>query len=244
MRLFRILPCPSPLQAVIPLAFAPAGLQAGISLRAAGDLRLGAPARESFFRALGSPPAPLYSCRQVHSRRVLALRAEDPEQIAERQADGLACARGDCILSVTVADCLPIFVYDRRGGAFALLHSGWQGTGIVTEGVRVLREQFGAEPGSLVAVIGPGIGACCYVVDGGRAELFRRQFGAQTVRQAPDGRLYLDLRAANAVLLEAAGVPEVYAAAECTACTQELFSFRRDGHGFGPLAAFIGAIRR
>jgi YfiH family protein len=247
MRLFRILPSPSKAYAPVPLPSAPGGLLAGISLRAAGDLRLGSPARESFFRALGCPPAPLYACRQVHSRRVLALPAGQrpaPEAIAERQADGLACDRPDCVLSVTVADCLPIFVYDRRGGAFALLHSGWQGTGIVTEAVRVLTEQCGAEPGRLEAVIGPGIGACCYAVDAGRARLFRRQFGAQAVREAPDGRAYLDLRAANAILLEAAGVREVHAAAECTACTPELFSFRRDGPGFGRLAAFIGAIRR
>jgi YfiH family protein len=143
-----------------------------------------------------------------------------------------------------VADCLPILVYDRRGGAFALLHSGWRGTGIVTEGVRVLRERFGAEPDCLAAVIGPGIGACCYAVDAERAELFRRQFGEGTVREAPDGRTFLDLRAANAVLLEAAGVREVHAAAECTACTAGLSSFRREGPGFARMVAFIGAIRR
>jgi YfiH family protein len=143
-----------------------------------------------------------------------------------------------------VADCLPIFVYDLRGGAFALLHSGWRGTGIVIEAVRVLREQFGAEPACLAAVIGPGIGACCYAVEAGRAELFRKQFGEQTVREAADGRTFLDLRAANAVLLEAAGVREVFAAAECTACTAELSSFRREGPGFGRMAAFMGAIRR
>jgi YfiH family protein len=247
MRLFHILPSPSRSCVFLPLPSAPGGLQAGISLRAAGDLRPGSPARESFFRALGSPPAPLYACRQVHSRRVLALPAGQgpaPEKIAEMQADGLACTRSDCILSVTVADCLPIFVYDRRGGAFALLHSGWRGTGIVAEGVRILSEQYGAEPRWLEAVIGPGIGACCYAVDAGRAQLFRRQFGGQTVREAPDGRTYLDLRAANANLLEAAGVREVHAAAECTACTQELFSFRREGPGFGRMAAFMGAIRR
>ena len=249
MRLFRILPPRTETCADIPLPSAPGGLQAGISLRAAGDLRPGAPARARFFRALGSPPMRLYACRQVHSRRVLVVggsspAAAAPEATAEMQADGLACDRADCLLTVTVADCLPIFVYDRRGGAFALLHSGWQGTGIVTEGVRVLTEQFGAEPGSLVAVIGPGIGACCYAVDPGRALLFRRKLGGQTVREAPDGRVYLDLRAANAALLEAAGVREVHAAAECTACTEELFSFRRDGPGFGRMAAFIGAIRR
>jgi YfiH family protein len=244
MRLFRILPSPYESYAAIPLPSAPRSLQAGISLRAAGDLRQGSAGRAAFFRALGLPLELVYSCRQVHSRRVLALRFEDPEAIAERQADGLACARADCLLSVTVADCLPIFIYDRRGGAFALVHSGWQGTGIVMEGVRVLGEEFGADPGSLAAVMGPGIGPCCYAVDTGRAELFRRQFGGRTVREASDGRLFLDLRAANAALLEADGVGEVHAAAECTACTGELFSFRRDGPGFGRMAAFIGAIRQ
>jgi hypothetical protein len=246
VRLFRILPSPTATYALIPLPGAPAGLQAGISLRAAGDLRLGSPARQAFFRALGVPPERLYSCRQVHSLRVLTLRGRPPGEVAGMQADGLAAAFADLLLSVTVADCLPIFVYDRRGGAFALVHSGWQGTGIVTEAVRVLGEEYHVEPGSLVAVLGPGIGACCYAVDAGRAQLFRRRFGAQSVRAAADGRFFLDLRAANAALLEAAGVREehVHAAAECTACTGELFSFRRDGPAFGRMAAFIGAIER
>ncbi len=243
MRLFRILPSATATYATIPLPSAPAGLRAGISLRAAGDLRLGSAGREPFFRALGQPPEKVYACRQVHSRRVLALRGQAAMQIAGLEADGLATAFADLLLSVTVADCLPIFLYDRRGRAFALVHSGWQGTGIVTEAVRVLDREFGADPGSLAAVLGPGIGACCYAVEAGRAELFRRQFGGQAVRE-DSGRAYLDLRAANAGLLQAAGVREVHAAAECTACTDGLFSFRRDGPGFGRMAAFIGAMRQ
>ena len=143
MRLFRILPSPSTIYAPIALPSAPAGLRAGISLRAAGDLRLGSAAREPFFRALGLPQESVFACRQVHSRRVLPLRGKTPGEAAEVEADGLAADAAEGILSVTVADCLPIFVYDRRGGAFALLHSGWQGTGIVTEGVRVLCREYG-----------------------------------------------------------------------------------------------------
>jgi YfiH family protein len=242
MRLFRILPSPSAAFAPIPLPLAPAGLAAGISLRASGDLRLGSPDREAFFQALGVPPERHYACRQVHSRRVLWIGDQGPPVVAEWEADGLASGRADRVLSVTVADCLPIFVYDRRGGAFALLHSGWKGTGIVTEAVRLLTEEHGAYPASLAAVFGPGIGACCYAVDAERAALFRRQYGERAVRVEPGGRSFLDLRAANAALLEAAGVWEVHAAAECTACTPELFSFRRDGPGFGRMAAFIGVI--
>jgi len=180
----------------------------------------------------------------MHSRKVLPLRGKTPGEAADAEADGLAADAEEGILSVTVADCLPVFVYDRRGGAFALLHSGWQGTGIVTEGVRVLCLEYGAQTSTLVAVLGPGIGSCCYAVDPGRAELFERQFGGQAVRRPADGRAYLDLRAANAALLEEAGVREVYAAEECTACTGQLFSFRRDGPGFGRMAAFIGASER
>jgi len=255
MRLFRIRPVPGAMHAAIPLPLAPTGLQAGISLRAAGDQRAGSPAREAFFRTLGVPAESLagfaglrYACRQVHSRRVLALSAPSPTartpaEVAELEADGLASDRPGDLLTVTVADCLPIFVYDRRGGAFALLHSGWKGTGIVTEAVRLLAEEYGTPPEQLVAVIGPGIGACCYAVDAGRAEDFRRQFGQRAVRSESGGRFFLDLRAANAELLAAAGVREVHAAEECTACSSELVSFRRDGPGCGRMAAFIGAIQ-
>jgi copper oxidase (laccase) domain-containing protein len=112
-------------------------------------------------------------------------------------------------LTVTVADCLPIFLYDRAGRAFGLLHSGWQGTGIAAEAVRLLVEQFGVERSSLVAVLGPGIGACCYAVEPDRCERFRGEFGLRAVRRQ-GGRCFLDLRAANAELLAASGVQEVH----------------------------------
>ncbi len=115
--------------------------------------------------------------------------------------------------------------------------------GLSRKGCASWAEDYGVQAATLVAVLGPGIGPCCYAVDAGRAELFERQFGGPAVRDAAGGRAYLDLRAANAALLEAAGVREVHAAAECTACTGELFSFRRDGPGFGRMAAFIGASR-
>ena len=55
MRLFQIRPQPGARFAPIPLPSAPAGLAAGVSLRPAGDLRLGSPAREPFFQAHGVP---------------------------------------------------------------------------------------------------------------------------------------------------------------------------------------------
>jgi hypothetical protein len=243
MRLFQIRPVLNSSHAGIPLPLAPGALRAGLSLRRAGDLRLGSPLREPFFRGLGIDPGRVYAVRQVHSRRVLTVREEEPPELAATEADGLVTDRREALLTVTVADCLPIFLYDRSGRAFALVHSGWQGTGIAAAAVRRLEREYGVVPGEIVAVIGPGIGACCYEVDRARAEGFRRDFGERAVRRqsGPGGeRWFLDLRAANAELLSAAAVREVYAAAECTACTPELASFRRDGSGFRRMAAFIG----
>ena len=110
--------------------------------------------------------------------------------------------------------------------------------------MRLLSAAYGTPREALVAVIGPGIGPCCYAVDPGRAEGFRRRFGESAVRSDPGGSSYLDLRAANVSLLARAGVQDVHVTQECTCCCLELSSFRRDGPGFRRMVAFLGKIPR
>jgi YfiH family protein len=238
MRLFRLCPSAERDWAEIPLPRA--DLRAGMSLKAAGDMRFGDPRRAELFRRLGIDPRRVYALKQVHSTRIVRIAEEAPESLAAREgADGLIADRSQAVLSVTVGDCLPIFLVHRRGRAFALLHSGWRGTGIAAEAVRLLAAEYGVPPRELAAVLGPGIGPCCYAVEAARYESFRRRFGERAVR-AEAGRFFLDLKAANAELLAASGVEEVAASEECTACTPWLASFRRDGPGFARMVAFIG----
>jgi hypothetical protein len=101
-----------------------------------------------------------------------------------------------------------------------LLHVGWRGllAGIVEAGARAL----GDEP--LAAIIGPGIGPCCYDVGEDVGRLFRAAFGDDI---SGDGRL--DLWTATERALLAAGVQRVERVDLCTACDPELFfSHRRD----------------
>ena len=240
----------------------PRGLRALLSLKAAGDLRHEPagplPERLRLFARLGIDPARVYACRQVHSRRVVVVTGGAPADFAGLEADGLVTCAPGAWLAVTVADCLPIWLADRRGGrlrsagagrggrARALLHSGWQGTGIVREAVRLLRDELGVPPGALAATIGPGIGPCCYAVPRERFEAFRAEFGPQAVVEVPgesDPRLRwrLDLRAANLLLLEQEGVRDVRVVADCTACNPRLSSYRRDGaEGCGRMLALVG----
>jgi YfiH family protein len=217
---------------------------AAISLRRAGDMKLAggemSPQRAHLLESLGIDGGQLFSCRQVHSRRVMAVTRRDPACYAGEAADGLLSDLEEIVLAVTVADCLPLFISDRRSGAFAVLHSGWKGTGIVREALDRLRQDYGSRNSDLRAVIGPGIGSCCYRVDADRFTRFRAEFGAGSVRRSgPDH--YLDLRAANLALLQAAGVEDVLVIRDCTACNPLLSSYRRDGPGhFTHMLAMIG----
>jgi YfiH family protein len=222
-----------------------AGFRAGLSLAAAGDMDLARraelPWRARLFAGLGIATDRVRAVRQVHSRVVIGVDGTEPADGPFVEADGMVSDRRDLLLTVTVADCLPIFLADPRTGAFGLVHSGWKGTGIVVEAVRAMTSAFGSRAGDIAAAIGPGIGPCCYAVPIERHERFRAEFGDGAVQRGLDGSFRLDLRAANAALLEREGIGSIAIVADCTSCNPLLGSFRREGPGFTRMLAFIGA---
>jgi len=239
---------------------------ARLSLKNAGDMRLARDEnRRRFLISLGIDPARAYFLKQVHSKKVLI--AEDLTRNRERalypapdycpapdsyptpdsypapdycpDGDGLVTGKRESVLCVTVADCLPIFLYDPVSGAFGLLHSGWKGTGIVIPAVRLMEERFDTDPSRLHATLGPCIGSCCYRVPEERYSFFRHEFGEKAAR-SDGGGYYLDLQAANRTLLEELGVKEITAVRDCTSCNRALSSFRRDGpEGFSLMLAVL-----
>ena len=195
--------------------------------------------RDRYLQGLKADSEKVYYCKQVHSRKVVVLRGSGAYDTSRLEADGLVTDRPDVLLTVTVADCLPIFLVDHGRGAFGLLHSGWRGTGIAVEGVKSLEREFGSRASDLTVVIGPGIGSCCYRVDAGRYRDFRRRFGPESVRRRRK-ELFLDLREANVALLRRLGIGEVLVCLDCTVCSPQLASYRRDGPGCIHMLASIG----
>jgi copper oxidase (laccase) domain-containing protein len=120
------------------------------------------------------------------------------------------------------ADCLPIAVARADGRpALALLHVGRRGLmeGVVAAGVAAV------DRGRTAAIIGPGIGPCCYEVGAEIRAAYRARFGSSVLR----GR-NLDLWTAAEQALRLAGVSAVERTDICTAChPHEYFSHRRDG---------------
>jgi YfiH family protein len=180
--------------------------------------------------------------RQVHGTRVVRVAAATAPA---EEADGVVSVARGVAACVSVADCVPVLLADPEGRAVAAIHAGWRGTIelAAAEGVRALGRE-GAEPGRLVAAIGPSIGPCCYEVSPELAERFRRRFGPEVVRGAP-GAPRLDLWRANLLALEEAGVgaERVDVLRRCTACEREtFFSHRRDAGRTGRQVGFIAPM--
>jgi YfiH family protein len=221
-------------------------LNAWISLKRAGDMggssQMNNPTRIHYLRKMGiQADRRVYSCRQAHGHRVVVVTDQDVADLSEIEADGLITSRRDAVLTIAVADCLPIYLIDREHRAFALLHSGWRGTGIAVQALRRMEEEYGSRPSQIAASIGPGIGSCCYRVGEDRYREFRDRFGAKSVRKQ-DENFYLDLAAANTELLSGCGVKAISVCRNCTACTPQLSSYRRDGPTFGHMLACIGEL--
>lgn len=218
------------------------GISCCLSSRFAGDMKIGLREenRRALFGELGINPEKVYGLKQVHSRDVLVIDGKHPPgEIWAVEADGMVTRESDVYLSVTVADCLPVFLFDTRTKALSLVHSGWKGTGIALNALNLMIERFGSKPGGIAAVLGPCIGNCCYRVDENRALSFEKEFGGGSVRKE-SGEFFLDLKGANIKLLNDAGVENIAVCENCTFCDGRLGSFRREGEKFIHMLAIIG----
>ena len=202
--------------------------EAFISLDAAGDMRikpvpgrLAAGAAEELF-----PGRRLVTVLQEHTTTVHI--ASGDFKAGERTGDGLLTNNPDILLGVTVADCMPIYLWDPEKHVRGILHSGWKGTGILRNAVRLMNKEYRSRMESVRVILGPAIGSCCYAVPEERAETFGRIHGdGSAVRR--NGIWYIDLAAANRNILAAEGIANVFFCGICSSCDRRFGSYRRQG---------------
>jgi len=75
------------------------------------------------------------------------------------EADGLVTDNPKLLLTVTVADCMPIFLLDSRQSVIALAHAGRLGLqkGIIQETLRLMFSRSGSRPENIICYFGPFI---------------------------------------------------------------------------------------
>ena len=131
------------------------------------------------------------------------------------EVDGHLTARPGQPMLVLVADCLPVAL--NGPGGLAMLHCGWRGL------AGTIVEDAAARIGATQAVVGPGIGPCCFEVG---EEVFAAFAGlGEGLRQGNN----LDLWEVARRKLSRAGIDSIESADLCTYCDRDrFFSHRRD----------------
>ena len=142
------------------------------------------------------------------------------------EADGWISAEKGVVLAVFVADCVPLFLWEKSGRAFGVFHAGWRGMakGMPRRAVEAFRLRHAIEPGALQGAIGACIRECCFQVGPDTAEQF-----PSSSRIERDGKTFVDLARDASRQLQEAGVEDFLVTGGCTVCgAEKYFSFRRE----------------
>ena len=186
--------------------------------------------------------------RQVHGTRVVCADDASPDE----EADAAFTFSRGVVCAVMTADCLPVVLCAKKGGAggaggagewggagVAAAHAGWRGLagGILERTYSALRTKT---DGEIVARIGPGISAGCYPVgDDVRRALSRGAEDDAYFAPAGGGKFLADLKGLARRRLLDLGAARVVVDADCTfSDSSRYFSARRDG-ATGRMAALI-----
>ncbi len=211
--------------------------------------------RKELVSMLEMPFSAWTSSEQVHGVYVQSVNdghrgnGRDSRETAFRDTDGMVTSEPDLLLTAYFADCVPLYFYAPDIDWIGIAHAGWKGTvgGIGQNVVARLRE-VGANVEEIRAAIGPSIGSCCYEVDGRVIRpLGKKLSDAKALDEVAKGhvagRWQLDLKKANARILEKAGVKakHILISKLCTSCDDSYFySHRRDQGVTGRMVAWIG----
>jgi YfiH family protein len=149
--------------------------------------------------------------------------------------DGHATGAPGLLLTVTVADCIPVYLTVPQKRVVALLHAGWRGTvgRVLERGVEVLKRQAFVRSADIVMHCGVGICGACYEVG---SEVLTQFSG-----RPESGPAHVDLRAVLAQQGQALGLGEITLSPWCSAHDRDrFFSHRASGGRDGRMIAYAG----
>ena len=155
------------------------------------------------------------TARQVHGDKIAVVNVVLPGDKCFENCDGLITNQRDVCLGVYVADCCAVYLVDQNARAVGLIHSGKKGTalGIVRNAIRSMGEQFGINPGDLIAQLSPCIRPPHYEID----------FAADIMAQCRE-----------------TGIKVVHDSGVCTACDlEQYYSYRAEKGKTGRMLALL-----
>ena len=173
---------------------------------------------------------------QVHGVEVMSLDA-CRGWVQVEGIDGWITIAPGILLTVTIADCVPVYLV-APGRGVALLHAGWRGTagGILGRGLEQLRGRTGRSTSDIVMHCGVGICGSCYEVGSEVME------GCGMPTDGP-GPWHIDLRERLSDQARRLGLRKISSSDWCSAHDRGSFYSHRASQGTdGRMVAYIGML--
>ena len=177
----------------------------------------------------------LVLAHQVHGTALAWHRAAPDGWLILDGLDGHATGARGLLLTVTVADCIPVYLAVPQKQVVALVHAGWRGVAarILERGVELLKREAFTRASDIVMHCGVGICGSCYEVG---SEVLTKFSG-----RAEPGPGHVDLRAVLVQQARALGLVDISVSPWCSAHDREqFFSHRASGGRDGRMIAYAG----
>jgi len=123
-----------------------------------------------FLSGLGIEHDSVVSVKSVHGDNIKIVSGPDGGKFIDGTDGFISLGSPGLFLSVTLADCIPVIIFEPKRKVMCLLHCGWKGLtkGIIYKAVGKIKDKFsGKQDGisdSFYAGIGPSIGVCHFEV--------------------------------------------------------------------------------
>ncbi len=185
--------------------------------------------RKRFLKKLKIVPNQLVNAGLVHGSKVKIVNKKDKGKKIKK-TDGLTTEDKNVFLAITVADCLPIFIFAPPCRVIGLVHGGWRSLAknILKESIEKFKKEFETKPENILVGIGPGIGKCHFEVKEDVADKFK---SFDSVLEKRNNKTFLDLKKTAKIQLIKLGLKEknIEINPECTFCEEnKYFSYRRN----------------
>mgnify|MGYP001261898267 FL=1 len=164
---------------------------------------------------------PIMQMDQTHSSTVNFIYGN--KQIY-KSTDALITSNRDIALQVKVADCMPIFIFDKKSSFFGAIHAGWRGlaNGIIENSIELLKKKdFNLR--NIKVFIGPSISKRNFEIQNDVMEYFDSKFSI-----VKDGKIFLSLQEVAIDKFASYGILDILNTNECTYDNLNYHSYRRD----------------
>lgn len=170
------------------------------------------------------------------------------DKIEPPKADAVITDQKNIFLALTIADCVPVIIYDPITPAVGLVHAGWKGVDkkIVVKTIEKMDDSYGSKLENIAVGLGPCIGKESYIKDNFPED--KKEIWGEYVEDMENGLCSIDLKGYIKQQLFKNGVKKnkIYESEIDVFCDDRFYSYYRDvqseGGDVGRMFCVVGLI--